>query len=147
MDTGTRHKGWLTVNPGEVLRLRDAAGRHLTVVQGAVWVTQHGDPRDPVLESGASLRFERNGLSLVQPLGGPAIVVLEGGLRPEKATGRAGSAEQRAWQLARSEPFRRQAQRLRAETLSSLSDHLLRDLGFRRDQVQLDGRTPECAHC
>ena len=88
MDTGMMLKGLLTINPGEILRLRDAAGRHLGVVHGTVWITQHGDRRDPVIESGASFRFERNGLSLVQPLGGPATVVLEAGLAPENATGR-----------------------------------------------------------
>lgn len=158
MDTGTRQQGWLTVNPGELLRLRDAAGRHLSVVQGAVWITQDGDPRDPVLESGASFRFDRKGLSLVKPLGGPAIVVLEEGLTPEYGTGRTAdprsadprSADpigQRIWQLARSARFERQSRRMRAETLASLSDHLLRDLGLRRDRVSFGSHTPDCAHC
>jgi hypothetical protein len=118
-----RHKELLTINPGEVLRLRDAAGRHLGVMQGAVWITQHGDRRDPVLESGASFRFDRDGLSLVQPLGGPATVVLEAGLVPENETGRA------------------------AHALGGLSDHLLRDLGLRRDQIRFGGHTPPCLHC
>lgn len=148
MDTGTKPRGWLTVNPGEVLRLRDAAGRHLSVVQGAVWITQHGDARDAVLDGGASFRFDRNGLSLVQPLGGPATVVLEEGLQPENQAVRAADAvEQRAWKLARSEPFQRQAHRLRAETLTRLSDHLLRDLGLRREQVRFGDYTRVCAHC
>ncbi len=148
MDTGLRHQGLRTINPGEVLRLRDAAGRHLTVVQGTVWITQHGDRRDPVLESGASFRFDRNGLSLVQALDGPASVILESGLTPEKGPGPAtDSVEQRNWQLARSVPFQRDARRVRGEALASLSDHLLRDLGLHRDQVQLGRRTPDCAHC
>jgi len=146
MDTGLRHQGMRTINPGELLQLRDAAGRHLTVVQGAVWITQHGDRRDPVIESGASFRFERDGLSIVQALGGPATVVLEEGLEP--ANGRkADSSEQRAWQLAHSEPFEHRARRMRAETLASLSDHLLRDLGLRRDRIGFGGHMRECAHC
>lgn len=148
MNTARMQQGFLTIQPGEVLRLRDAAGRHLGVVNGAVWITQHGDPRDPVLESGASFRFERNGLSLVQPLGGPATLALEDGLAPENAIGRpADPAEPRARQLARSEPFRHQARHLRAQALSSLSDHLLRDLGLRRDQIGFGATTRECAHC
>ena len=148
MDTGLRQQGALTIRAGEVLRLRDAAGRHLGVVQGAVWITQHGDRRDPVLEGGASFRFERNGLSLVQPLGGPATVVLEAGLVPENETGRtADSVEKRAWRLARSDQFQREARRMRAETLASLSDHLLRDLGLRRDQIRFGGPTATCSHC
>jgi len=148
MDTGLRHQGTRTINPGELLQLRDAAGRHLTVAQGAVWITQHGDRRDPVLESGARFRFERDGLSIVQALGGPATVVLEEGLKPENQTGRkADSSEQRAWQLAHSEPFERRARRMRAQTLASLSDHLLRDLGLRRDRIGFGAHTRECSHC
>lgn len=146
MDTARMQQGFLTIQPGEVLRLRDAAGRHLGVVNGAVWITQHGDPRDPVLEAGASFRFERNGLSLVQPLGGPATLALEDGLAPQDASGRKPS-EGGVWQLARSERFQRQARQLRARTLASLSDHLLRDLGLRRDQVRFGAHTRECLHC
>lgn len=148
MDTGLRHQGMRTINPGELLQLRDAAGRHLTVVQGAVWVTQHGDWRDAVLESGASYRFDRNGLSIVQALGSPATVVLEEGLEPADPAGRkAGQVEPQAWKLAHSERFERRARRMRADTLASLSDHLLRDLGLRRDRIPFGGHARECAHC
>ncbi|MBI3376301.1 MAG: DUF2917 domain-containing protein [Betaproteobacteria bacterium] len=140
MDSATRLQAGLTLNRGELLRLRNAAGRHLTVVQGSVWITQDGDPRDPVLESGASFRFDRNGLSLVMSLGGPAILVLEEGLAPDPVG-------QRAWQLARSKPFQRQSRRMKAETLAGLSDHLLRDLGLRRERARFGGHTPDCAHC
>lgn len=148
MDSGLRHNGWLTVTPGEVLRLQDAAGRHLSVVRGVVWITQHGDRRDPVLEAGASFRFERDGLSLVQALGGPAIVALEDGLVPEDVT--PPDAEALAPQprrLARSKRVGRNARRMRTQTLASLSDHLLRDLGLRRDRVDFGAHTPECTHC
>ncbi len=145
MDTGLRHEGLRTINPGELLQLHDAAGRHLTVVQGAVWVTQHGDWRDAVLESGASYRFDRNGLSIVQALGGPATVVLEEGLEPANPAG--DKAEPQAWRLASSEGFERGARRLRADTLASLSDHLLRDLGLRRDRIGFGDHARECAHC
>ena len=123
MDSALRQQGLLTIDRGEPLRLRDAAGRHLSVVRGVVWITQHGDRRDPVIESGGSFRFDRDGLSLVQPLGGPAVVLLEAGLVPETRKHRT------------------------AGTLGSLSDHLLRDLGLRREQIQLGGRAPPCSYC
>jgi uncharacterized protein YjiS (DUF1127 family) len=145
MDTGLRHEGLRTIHPGERLQLRDAAGRHRTVVQGAVWVTQHGDWRDAVLENGASYRFDRNGLSIVQALGGPATVVLEEGLEPAHPAGR--KVAPQAWTVAHSERFERRARRLRADTLASLSDHLLRDLGLRRDRIDFGAHTPECTHC
>lgn len=148
MDTGLRHQGLRTIHPGEVLRLRDAAGRQLTVVQGSVWITQHGDRNDAVLESGASFRFDREGLSLVQSLDGAASVVLEEGLAPENVTGRVvDSAEQVARMPANSERLQRQARRLRAEALASLSDHLLRDLGLRRDLIRIGVHTAGCSHC
>jgi uncharacterized protein YjiS (DUF1127 family) len=148
MDTGLRHEGVLTIHPGEVLRLRDAAGKHLSVVHGTVWITQHGDRNDAVLDGGASFRFDRDGLSLVQSLDGAASVVLEEGLTPEQGSRPAAdSVEQRAWQLARSEPFQREARRVRAEALASLSDHLLRDLGLRRDQIGFGAYIRECSHC
>lgn len=148
MDRGTRQQGGLTVNPGEVLRLRDAAGRHLTVVQGAVWITQDGDPRDPVLESGASFRFDRNGLSLVMSLGGPAVLVLEEGLVPERQMRRTAEPDrQHPWRLARSELFQRRSRRMRAEALAGLSEHLLRDIGLRRERAGFGAHMSECAHC
>lgn len=138
MDTGLRQQGLLTIAPGGVLRLRDAAGRHLSVVQGSVWITQHGEVRDSVLESGESLRFERKGLSLVQALDGrPAVVALEEGLEPER----------RATQPAHSEQVERGARRLRADTLARLGAHLLRDIGLRRERNPLAGHAPDCAHC
>jgi uncharacterized protein YjiS (DUF1127 family) len=146
MDTGLRQQGLLTIAPGGVLRLRDAAGRHLSVVQGSVWITQHGEVRDAVLESGESLRFGRKGLSLVQALDGrPAVIALEDGLAPEPSPGQAPA--EGAWRLARSEPFQRAAHELRSATLAQLSDHLLRDLGLRRDQIRFGRGTRECAQC
>ena len=39
MDNGLLHKGLIGLKPGEVLRLRNTAGRHLEVLQGIAWVT------------------------------------------------------------------------------------------------------------
>lgn len=83
MDDRLMRQGTRILNPGRVLRLRDAAGRQLSVVRGAVWITQFGDLRDSVIEAGGNFRFDRDGVTLVQALGGEAVVVLETGLVPE----------------------------------------------------------------
>lgn len=179
MDTGFRHEGLIGLNPGEILRLRNAAGRHIGVVRGAVWVTQHADPGDRVLGSGESFRFDRDGLALATPLGGAAKFVLEEGLAPER------SVEPHEIGVARdpwshhTPAFERAARRMRAEAiakalaalgggvkalwgrlsrtfsaarqerqtareLGALSDHILKDIGLRRDQIACAARQYPC---
>lgn len=121
MDLRAMHEGRLEIDPGEVLRLRDATGRYLGVLHGTVWITQHGDARDAVVESGASFRFERDGLSLVQALGGAAMIVLEAGLAPENAARRAAaSGAPVARPPASSVELYEAARRLRAEATGAM---------------------------
>jgi len=179
MDTGLMHQGLVGLRRGEVLRLRDAAGRHLGVVGGAVWVTQDGDRRDWVIEAGHSFRFDRDGLALVVPVNGGASIVLEDGLAPAPQAARpAGRAAARDWPV-HSMAFEREARRMRAEAvaqilrrltgwlksrwqeaagslgaalrtartraqLHALSDHLLRDIGLRREQIDCVARQLPC---
>ena len=125
------------------LRLQDPVGRHMSVIEGSVWVTQQADPRDPVLGVGETFRFDRGGLALVTPLGGPAQVVLEDGLRAETPRGFAQIA--RAW-LAHLGCVASRALRARrtVRELQALSDYLLRDVGLRRDQIEGVARRLAC---
>lgn len=169
MDTGLWHAGLkqgglVALELGEVLRLTDAAGRHVGVVRGSVWLTQHGDRRDRILHAGESFRIGREGLTLVVPLGGAASVVLEDGL-----VAGTGTPARDAWQV-HSPDFEQTARRLRATAMAAmfswfarrlkavwrafdaalrsalqakrtarelraLSDHLLKDLGLRREEI------------
>jgi uncharacterized protein YjiS (DUF1127 family) len=114
MDNRLLHEGSIGLKPGEVLRLRNAAGRHLAVLQGNAWVTQDGDARDSVVGCGESFRFDRDGLALVMPLGAETRLILEGGLAPE-------GREAPEYFSAHGEDmayFERRAQRLRAEAFA-----------------------------
>jgi len=186
MHTGLLQQGLVEVGQGEVLRLRDAAGRHVGVVRGSVWLTQHGDQRDRVLHAGESFRLDRDGLTLVVPLGGAARVVLEDGLvAAPSAREYAGQVERPivpvtrdAWRV-HSPDFELAARRLRAEAIAAmlaglarrlkaaygafdtallsvlqarrtarelraLSDHILKDIGLRRDEIDCAARQLPC---
>jgi len=143
MQSGHDSIGAIGLARGEPLRLQDPAGRHLSVLDGSVWVTQQGDLRDPVLGAGETFRFDRNGLALVTPLGGPAQLLLEDGLSATPA--RESALPVMAW-LARlaSAPGRALRRRQTVRELASLSDYLLRDLGLRRDQIECVARKLAC---
>ena len=51
-----------------LMRLNDARGRKVLVIDGLVWVTQDGDPRDIFVRAGESFEFDRSGLTLLQAL-------------------------------------------------------------------------------
>jgi hypothetical protein len=62
---------------GDVLPVRRAKGKGVAVVQGLVWITQDGDPRDLFISAGQSLVFDRSGLALVQAIETSRLAVLD----------------------------------------------------------------------
>ena len=51
---------------GEILRVDNALGQSIAVVQGMLWITQEGDRRDIFLSDGDSFVFSRRGTALAQ---------------------------------------------------------------------------------
>ena len=123
----------LPVIPTRPLRVRDAQGRHLSVLKGTVWITQDGDLRDIVLEAGADFVFDRPGLAVVQALGAGAVVAAEEGIELERPASPLPGPVARLWH--RIERARKSMQARVA--LRSLSDRELRDIGICRAQIEL----------
>ena len=106
------------------LAIKSALGRRLSVVKGAAWITQHGDPRDTVLEAGQDFVFDQPGSAWIQALGTPTLIALED---------HASAAERREplWQriVRRFEAMQTRAQ------LHALNDRTLADIGIRRAEI------------
>jgi len=142
MQLGLSGIGVIRLARGEPLRLQDASGRHLSAVGGTAWVTQETDLRDPVLGAGETFRFDRDGVALVTPLGGPAQVVLEGEpSAPLRGLARHALARLAAFALTPGRALRR---RRTVRELQSLSDYMLSDVGLRRDQIECVARRLAC---
>ena len=64
---------------GELLRIVGGAGFEVKCLRGNLWITQNGDLEDRIIECGESFVLDRPGLSLVNPLGDPALLVARPG--------------------------------------------------------------------
>ena len=53
-----------TIPAGRTLRIRNAAGANLRVMEGTLWVTEENDPGDYILDRGDSRRIGTGGLTL-----------------------------------------------------------------------------------
>jgi hypothetical protein len=70
-------KAMLMLEPGETFTLPDARGAVLRVVRGRIWLTQHRDPRDIMLEAGKAWTIDRPGAAVVEAQNDAGIVITE----------------------------------------------------------------------
>jgi hypothetical protein len=68
--------GALRLARGELLKVLDGVGATVCALEGSVWITEEGQPRDIVLGAGGCYRLRKPGLAIVHPLGGGASVAL-----------------------------------------------------------------------
>lgn len=65
------------LHKGEILRLNDAKGHRIEVLDGSVWITIDGDIRDIVIDANQGFSVDRAGATLVSALRDSHVVVLE----------------------------------------------------------------------
>src|SRR3974390_3928604 len=59
--------GRLQLTRGQILKVRDGAGRTVCARQGWIWITEENQPNDIVLEPGGCYRLRRGGGGPVPP--------------------------------------------------------------------------------
>jgi uncharacterized protein YjiS (DUF1127 family) len=111
----------LTFN--EFLRMQGAKGAAIEVLDGKVWITEDGRHGDRFLEAGRSYRVSGEGLVVV----GAETKASFARVEVRKPTASLVSFFRKLVQQWRAERTRRE--------LQALSDHMLRDIGVRRDEI------------
>lgn len=69
----------LLLRGGQFIRIDGRAGWQIRALGGTVWITQDGDLRDVVLESGQSFTPDRDSHVLISPLGEARVCLTRGG--------------------------------------------------------------------
>lgn len=111
----------LTFN--EFLRLQGAKGAAIEVLDGKVWITEDGRQGDRFLEAGRSYR-----------VAGEGLVVVGAETRTHFARVEVRRRSPGFFSFIRTLMENHRAERTRRE-LRELSDHMLRDIGVRRDEI------------
>src|SRR5262245_65115401 len=91
------------VRRGDLVRIHDGGGCVVAVEGGAAWLTQEGDRRDVVLETGGSFQLDRAGVAVISALAGTDLVVTApagASLRAIETSSRAAHAVARPGRLA-----------------------------------------------
>lgn len=70
----------VALRSGQPVRVSNGYGRRISVLEGHVWVTQDGDPRDIVLGAGDDFIFDRRATAVLSALGGDARFVRQDGV-------------------------------------------------------------------
>jgi hypothetical protein len=65
------------VQRGGVIRLPDSQGATVHCLAGNAWITLERDDRDILLETGDSFTIDRQGLSVVCAIAGPAEISID----------------------------------------------------------------------
>ncbi len=112
----------LTFN--EFLRLQGAKGAAIQVLDGRVWITEDGRHGDRFLEAGRSYRVAGEGLVVVGAENKTRLARVE----VRRPTGGFFSLVDKFLESYRAGRTRRE--------LRELSDHALRDIGLRRDEIE-----------
>jgi uncharacterized protein YjiS (DUF1127 family) len=112
----------LTFN--EFLRLQRAKGAAIRVLDGKVWITEDGRQGDRFLEAGRSYRVAGEGLVVVGAEDKTCFARVE----VRRSTSGFLSMVRKLIESYRAERTRRE--------LRDLSDHALRDIGLRRDEIE-----------
>lgn len=69
---------WMQLQRRELLCLPGGEGLAVSCLAGSLWVTQHGDCKDVVLEPGEQMALERPGTAVVQALTAARLAVAGG---------------------------------------------------------------------
>ena len=72
--------GSIPLRSNQPLRVENGYGRRISVLEGHVWVTQDGDPRDIVLGAGEDFVFDRRATAVLSALDGDARFVRQDGV-------------------------------------------------------------------
>lgn len=61
---------------GGLFRIHDGQGRRVECLSGCLWLTQHNDPHDTVLEAGEGFTIDRDGDTYLSALSDSRFVLL-----------------------------------------------------------------------